>query len=314
MAVLHVTNGTAAAQDLQQLNANVLTWDDVLHEGPVPAGRSPRELREIRARFLADAGLASSATEARARFAARDARLDAVDFSTKLVLWFEDDLYDQLQLIQILDRLATGEGALRRSRPLGPVQLVHLPRGPRTFLRDRLARAASLRETDHETARRAWAAFTAPDPYAVQDLALRLTERPPANLPDLALALRRLLEEHPATTDGLARTERQILETLQGGPLHPHALFTATISHEERPFYGDTVLWWRARRLAPQLLTITDDGAYALTDAGRDVLAGQVDALDVLPPLDRWVGGVHHDGAPAVRYDLTTHRLVPRGS
>jgi hypothetical protein len=308
MAVLHVTNGTAAAHDLETLGAEVLTWDDVLHEGPV-LPEPPTLLRETRARFLADAGWTDLA-EARARLAARDARLDAVDFSTKLVLWFEDDLYDQLQLIQILDRIATGEGVLRRSRPLGPVQLVHLPRGPRTFLRDRLARAASLREPDHATACRAWQALTAPDPRAVQDLWRRLAERPPANLPDLAAALHRLLEEHPATTDGLSRTERQILEALAGGPLHPQALFVAVSAREQRPFFGDTTLWWRADRLAPALLHRDADGAYALTDDGRAVLAGEADAVALLAPLDRWVGGVHHRTTPAARYDPATRRLA----
>ncbi|HET6509221.1 MAG TPA: hypothetical protein VFG42_20665 [Baekduia sp.] len=309
MAVLHVTNGTEAARDLKTLGQEVLTWDDVLHEGPV-LPQPPAALRETRARFLADAGLASSFTETRARLAARDARLDAVDFSTKLVLWFEDDLYDQLQLVQILDRLATGEGALRRSRPLGPVQLVHLPRGPRTFLRDRLARAGSLGADDHATAARAWAAVTAPDPRAVQDASQRLTERPPANLPHLAAALHRLLEEHPATTDGLSRTERQILEALQGGPLHPRALFTAVGAREERPFFGDSTLWWRAGRLAPRLLTIGADGTYALAGDGRAVLAGEADAAALLAPLDRWVGGVHHRTTPAARYDPATRHLA----
>src|SRR3954453_16767113 len=99
MAVLHVTNGAAGAADLHGLG-EVLTWDDVLHEGPVPA-QEPTALRTTRARFLADAGFTALAT-ARARLAARDERLDTLDFSTKLVLWFEDDLYDQLQLIQVL--------------------------------------------------------------------------------------------------------------------------------------------------------------------------------------------------------------------
>jgi hypothetical protein len=309
MAVLHVTNGTAAAHDLRILGEEVLTWDDVLHEGPV-LPEPPDRLRETRARFLADSGLAGDLVEARARLAARDARLDAVDFSTKVVLWFEDDLYDQLQLIQILDRLATGEGALRRSRPLGPVQLVRLPRGRRTFLRDRLARAASLREADHATARAAWGAVTAPDPHALQDAWLRLAERPPGNLPDLPPALHRLLEEHPATTDGLSRTERQILEALQAGPLHPQALFVAVCAREERPFHGDTTLWWRADRLAPALLARDAAGAYVLTDAGRAVLAGDADAATLLEPLDRWVGGVHHRTAPVARYDPATRRLA----
>lgn len=55
MAVLHVTNGAAVAADLRALG-EVLTWDDVLHEGPVPA-LEPGSLREVRARFLAGAGL-----------------------------------------------------------------------------------------------------------------------------------------------------------------------------------------------------------------------------------------------------------------
>src|SRR3954452_24704079 len=114
MAVLHVTNGAAAAADLRGLG-EVLTWDDVLHEGPVPA-QEPAALRETRARFLAAAGFTDLAT-ARARLTARDERLDALDFSTKLVLWFEHDLSDQLLLIQVLDRLALGGGASRRSRP-----------------------------------------------------------------------------------------------------------------------------------------------------------------------------------------------------
>ena len=306
MAVLHVTNGSHAAQDLQTLGGETLTWDDVLHEGPVPA-QPPAALRETRAQFLADAGLTDLAT-ARARLATRDARLDAVDFSTKLILWFEDDLYDQLQLLQILDRLATGDTPTRRSRPLGPVQLVALPRGPRTFLRDRLARAASLRDADHAFAATAWDAFTASDPHAVEQVAMGAGT---PNLPDVAPALQRLLEEHPSTTDGLGRTERQILEAVQAGPLHGPALFTATQAREERPFHGDATLLHRARRLEPQLLERTEDGRFALTGDGQRVLNEGADALDLLPPLDRWVGGVHHLGTPAVRYDPATRRLAP---
>ena len=198
MAVLHITNGAAVAADLRSLG-EVLTWDDVLHEGPVPA-LEPAALREVRARFLADAGLTDLA-EARARLAARDERLDAVDFSTRIVLWFEDDLYDQLQLLQILDRLAASAES-RRSRPAGPVELVRLARGPRSFLRDRLAAARPLSEGDHELARHLWAAFTSPDSLQVQEAWLAGTP----GLPDVAPAFGRLLEEHPATTDGLARS------------------------------------------------------------------------------------------------------------
>src|SRR5215212_2947975 len=56
-ALLHVTNGESAGNTLRQtsLGGAVLPWQDVLHEGPVPA--LPRqELLRLRARFLADCG------------------------------------------------------------------------------------------------------------------------------------------------------------------------------------------------------------------------------------------------------------------
>ncbi|MCW2995488.1 MAG: hypothetical protein JWQ18_2983, partial [Conexibacter sp.] len=118
----------------------------------------------------------------------------------------------------------------------------------------------------------------------------------------------RLLEEHPATTDGLARSERQVLAALAEGPLPPAALFTAATAPEARPYLGDATLWWRASRLTP-LLERTEHGAFALTDDGARVLAGEADATDLLAPLDRWVGGVHHAGAPAVRWDPAARRL-----
>jgi hypothetical protein len=300
MAVLHITNGSAVAADLRSLG-EVLTWDDVLHEGPVPA-LEPAALREVRAHFLADAGLTDLA-EARSRLAARDERLDAVDFSTRIVLWFEDDLYDQLQLLQVLDRLAVSAES-RRSRPTGPVELVRLARGPRSFLRDRLAAARPLGEGDHELARQLWAAFTSTEPLQVQEAWLAGTP----GLPDVAPAFGRLLEEHPATTDGLARSERQILAALAGGPLPPAALFTAATAPEDRPFLGDATLWWRATRLAP-LVQRTDHGVFALTREGERVFAGEADATSLLAPIDRWVGGVHHAGAPAVRWDPAARRL-----
>lgn len=66
---------------------------------------------------------------------------------------------------------------------------------------------------------------------------------------------------------------------------------------------GDTTFWQIVERLAtgarPLLrLTVTPratglpDGTVALTEAGRDVLAGRTDHM-ALNGIDRWMGGVH---------------------
>ena len=53
--MLHVTNGSVFLSRLHDLGVPgaIIPWDDVLHEGPVPAGLSPNELRRCRAEFLA---------------------------------------------------------------------------------------------------------------------------------------------------------------------------------------------------------------------------------------------------------------------
>ena len=96
LPALHVTNGDSTVLGLRGtgLAERVMPWRDVLHEGPVP-DVPDAELRRIRCAFLGvDADL----------FAERD-RLLAEHRHGEYVLWFEADLYDQLQLVQILARL-----------------------------------------------------------------------------------------------------------------------------------------------------------------------------------------------------------------
>jgi hypothetical protein len=109
--MLHITNGDSAATLLRQaaLPGEVLAWKDVLHEGPVPAGLSPAQLRPVRARFIAARGWAPEG-EVLADLERRDMVVDRVGKNEEVVLWFEHDLYDQLQLLQVLDRFATKNG------------------------------------------------------------------------------------------------------------------------------------------------------------------------------------------------------------
>jgi DNA-binding transcriptional MerR regulator len=111
-SVLHITNGESAGNTLRQtaLGGAVLSWQDTLHEGPVPA--LPREeLLRARARFLADCGWGPQ----RALLSSLERRdrqlLEALRADVPVVLWFEHDLYDQLQLLDVLALARTEEAA-----------------------------------------------------------------------------------------------------------------------------------------------------------------------------------------------------------
>ena len=107
---LHVTNGDITVDLLRQagLAPHAVAWADVLHEGPVPGGLDDAELRRVRAEFIAGAD-GVDAVEVR-RFEEQDRAL-AANRGREYVLWFEADLYDQLQIAQILAALAALEVA-----------------------------------------------------------------------------------------------------------------------------------------------------------------------------------------------------------
>ncbi len=102
---LHVTNGDIVVDLLRRagLARDALAWADVLHEGPVPGGLDDAGLRRVRAEFIAGADGVDPA-EVAGRFEERDRAL-AANRGGEYVLWFEADLYDQLQIAQILAAL-----------------------------------------------------------------------------------------------------------------------------------------------------------------------------------------------------------------
>lgn len=291
--MLHFTNGDSAAGSIRRtgVTGDVISWRDVLHEGPVPSRLTLEAMTDVRARFLASTG-AGTFPELRRSLGARDAALRG---ARSVTLWFEHDLYDQLQLLQILATLAgqsetTADliciGAFPGVEPfyglgqLTPVQIASL--WPK---RQRVTAA------QFALAVRAWKAFTASDPVALR----QLLGTDLAALPFLRAALERFQEEFPSAPDGLSRTERQILRAVAHGRRTFSEVFVANQTEESAPFLGDTTLRARLEGLIATRTPLLTREPYTLTPAGQQVLAGQADAR-ALNGLDRWFGGVHLRG------------------
>jgi hypothetical protein len=320
--LLHVTNGDATVPGLRGagLAGTIMPWRDVLHEGPVPDVPDDA-LRRVRAAFLNRWGADDIGTEL--EFRERDATLER-HRDGSYVLWFEADLYDQLQLVQILAKLHELEVPPSRITLIcigEHVGVAHFG-GLGELSAEQLGRLPAIASTVMtpmalEHARRAWGSLRAPDPAGLAAIAAT----PSSELRFVAEAFDRLSREYPSTRDGLSLTERRILAAVAEGAETAGAAFVRAAGREARPFLGDTWCFDRIEGFVGAsipLLQAEPAGApvdrhtrLRLTDAGREVLSGGVDHVS-LNGVDRWIGGVHLTGrAIRWRWDDGMESIVP---
>ncbi|HUA09808.1 MAG TPA: hypothetical protein VMA98_11120 [Candidatus Acidoferrales bacterium] len=305
-ATLHVTNGDAVVYLFKKAGVvgTHLPWRDVLHEGPVPAEATLEELSRIRGAYLATRGFGNP-IKLLHDLAARDATLRRAREFAEVVLWFEHDLYDQLQLLQILVELDA------MALEPGTVSLVQSDAYLGSMTADELIALFPKRRTVTQTvvdsARAAWSAVRASEPDAL----LAQTKRDAPGLPFLRAALMRLCQEFPWSGDGLSRSQRHTLQAVAAGPARAEELFRRAQAREDAPFLGDLAFAaiLRDLQMAPAPLIEGDDGELTPTAQGRSALAGAEDWLQA-QPLDRWIGGMHLTNDRPFRWDDDAARFL----
>lgn len=325
---LNITNGESAVAKLREagIRGEIIPWQDVLHEGPVNASLSLSDLSELRALFISERGWDDFA-HVSGDFAQRDRTLTKLDRFDEIVLWFEGDLYDQLQLLQLLDFFSRTERKARLSMIVTKGYLAALMPSALAALEPR---RAAVTDEQLYLGKRAWAAFGSTDPSALA----RIMEADTSVLPFIAPALARHLEEFPNTENGLSRSEREALTAIEAGHSTPVAAFLEVAKQQQSVFLGDIVFYWYLERMSDSgtpLVTWKDGsrviaprgkedarafvtGELAVTDLGREVLAGRRDWQSV-NKNSRWLGGVEIRPVPwGWRWDPAAKRLVHTGT
>lgn len=326
---LNITNGDIAVAKMQEagIQGKTIAWNDVLHEGPVNASLSLTDLSELRALFIAERGWDDFA-HVSGDFALRDRTLGQVDTFAEVVLWFEDDLYDQLQLLQLLDFFA--QGGAHKAKVSLVMKEGFLPTLSKSAIADLDKERRPVTPAQLDLGARAWAAFGARDPSALS----RLVEEDTSALQYLAAALTRHLEEFPGVSGGLSRSEAEALAAIEVGHSTPVAAFLEVSKKEKAVFLGDIVFYWYLERLSDSdspLVTWKDGtrvvaprgkddsrefvtGELSVTSDGRDVMAGKKDWQSI-NRNSRWLGGVEiKPGADGWRWNPGERKLVHTGS
>jgi hypothetical protein len=305
-SALHVTNGDPALYLLQKggILGTHLAWRDALYDGPVEAGRSLEETTARRTRYLSERGYGNPIKLIH-DFERRDSLLRRSAEFEEVVLWFEHDLYDQLQLLQILTAL--DELNLEPGRVAVVQSDQYLANMSVDEMLALLPKRRNATPAIFKSACRSWERFTSASPAEL----FAAAGEDAIGLPFLRAALQRLCEEYPSTRDGLSRSQRQALYAVAQGPARVEELFARSQAREEASFLGSRAfgVMFEEMRTSEGALIESEEGGVVLTPLGRRILAGDADWLDE-HPIDRWIGGVHLLPSNVTRWDEDAARFV----
>ena len=102
--ILHITNGNALTDYLRELDYtdDILTWQEMLCEGPIIPAINSEEFFELRSKFLKKFyDIEVNTDELKSELS----KLDDVDKYSEINLWFEYDLFCHINLIGVINLL-----------------------------------------------------------------------------------------------------------------------------------------------------------------------------------------------------------------
>ena len=324
--MLHIHNGDSTAGMMKEANfpGEHVAFREALATGPTPQDLSQDEWFVVRATYLAE-GVKLEADQIKQDLERADAILDKISDHDETILWFEHDLFCQINLSYLLDRFS--RQALGSSR-LSLICIGEFPgrvnfKGLGELTAEQMA---SLFDTRHEVtesemslAQKAWAAFCSPDPTSIEQLLAEDTSA----LPFLRGALTQHLARFPSVRNGLGKAENKLLEFISQGQSQFGSLCPAFFNAAPAYGLGDLQIWSDLKRMAEAshpLLEIENFEASApassrlhaslkLTETGKRVMAGQEDFVQ-MNGIDLWLGGVHLREDNLWRWDEQQQVLV----
>jgi len=286
-----------------------MVWKEALIWGPTPAKSDLLEWCRLRADFLAD----SSGVNAQQCFddlLRQEASFARLTNHEEVVLWFEFDLFCQLNLIYLLGKLHEQDlaGTTLSLVCIDTFRGIDNFRGLGQLTAEQLVSLFPARQAltakQTELAKLAWSACSSSDPREIELLLAQDT----TPLPLLDAALRRHLRRFPSLQNGLGHVEQTVLECIARGVGRFPELFKEWSAAESGYGLGDAQLWDALTRLVqcgrPLLRIEGNNGlgfsgnypdigrvAFTLTETGRSILEGKGDLWE-LEPLEYWLGGV----------------------
>lgn len=239
---LHITNGNALTEYLRELNftETILTWQEMLCEGPTIPAITSREFFDIRTEFLRKSYNIEVDT---ADLNKELSKLDEPDNYSEINLWFEYDLFCHINLIGVINLLHQKEikkplYLICSGRVVGEKNLKGLTELSPNQLQDHYKNKVLLTQEDIDLAIALWRTYCGKDhnifkPYIIKNSSFKY----------LSSCLKSHLQRFPQQKNGLSILEDNILKIIKDHTIKSkHHLLGYALNYQGYYGFGDKQL------------------------------------------------------------------------
>lgn len=288
---LHITNGDALTQLLQRsdFKGEIVTWREMLCEGRTTTDVGSESFWKQRFEFL------------NSRY--RVTKKKFIDLTLKeyrnlcnykqqqeIVLWFEDDLFCQVNMLAVMSWLLKHrKGAdiflvkLQKKDRRG--QFIPLSQLQPADLEKSYRKRTSLDPDDLEYADYIWQLYCEKNPLLLQ----KAIANPNEAFPHLSNAIKAHYQRFPSVKNGLNRQENKMLQLAHtANPADTDALVAAMLKEQDNYGYGDLQYQRMAKRLSGLFASVQP---VKLNNTGMDVLKTLTNFYPVLRNDEDYLGG-----------------------
>jgi len=315
--MLHIVNGDSVGDKLRLGNipGDILVWRELYSFGPVFKHMDEQDHRRIRACYL-EHTLGIPEKEYIETCESQERKLKDFRKYDEIVLWFEHDLFDQTMLAYLLHWFK--EQSLGNTKLsllcIGAYPGIELFRGLGQLSTEQLETLSgtwhTIGEEELMLGSMLWEAYTSDQPEKHQ----HMLEVDSSALPFARDAFAAHLARLPSVNNGLGIIEQTTLEAVAGGTDKPHDLFRKVGDQLHTLGMGDLEFWYYLAKMsegADPLLVMDgtasfpdfkravpqfQDRVLQVADRGRELLGGKADYA-CTGMIDKWVGGLHVQGA-----------------
>jgi hypothetical protein len=306
MGYLHVLNGDATLRLFEEtgIPGNKMIWREVLSEGRVPAAIGSEPFWEVRSSFF-ESFFDVAEEEYHQLTVDEFDKVEAFSEYEEIVLWFEYDLFCQLNMMALLSWFAAQDlngiqlslvcvGALPEEDKLVGLGEVSPSIYPSLFKNRR-----PLSQEDLDFAQQFWATFSSDDPRSLYEIAGQKID----TFPYLPAAVSAHLRRFPSTSNGLNIIEDKMMRIVHSGIRDRRQVVGQVLEEDQEFGFGDWQYFVYLKNLYPLL---QEEDGLSVNELGEKVLSGEEDFVKWAQHNYYW-GGVHFK---SYRWDDEQQKLI----